>query len=26
VYGLLALFYLFNHLPNPPRDAPAPDA
>jgi uncharacterized membrane protein len=25
VYGLLAVYYLFNHLPIPPRDAPAPD-
>jgi hypothetical protein len=25
VYGLLAVFYLFNHLPNPPRDVPTPD-
>jgi uncharacterized membrane protein len=24
VYGLLAIFYLFNHLPNPPREEPAP--
>jgi uncharacterized membrane protein len=24
VYGLLAVFYLFNHLPNPPRSAPTP--
>ncbi len=24
VYGLLAVYYLFNHLPSPPRDAPAP--
>jgi uncharacterized membrane protein len=24
VYGLLAVYYLFNHLPEPPRDAPAP--
>jgi uncharacterized membrane protein len=23
VYGLLAVYYLFNHLPEPPRDAPA---
>ena len=26
VYGLLAVYYLFNHLPNPPRDGSAPDA
>ncbi len=25
VYGLLAVYYLFNHLPYPPRDEPAPD-
>jgi uncharacterized membrane protein len=25
VYGLLAAFYLFNHLPEPPRSAPTPD-
>jgi uncharacterized membrane protein len=24
VYGLLAIYYLFNHLPNPPREEPAP--
>jgi uncharacterized membrane protein len=24
VYGLLAVYYLFNHLPNPPREEPAP--
>ena len=24
VYGLLAAYYLFNHLPNPPREEPAP--
>jgi uncharacterized membrane protein len=24
VYGLLAVYYLFNHLPEPPREEPAP--
>jgi hypothetical protein len=24
VYGLLAIFYLFNHLPNAPGDEPVP--
>ena len=24
VYGLLAIFYLFNHLPNSPGDEPVP--
>jgi hypothetical protein len=24
VYGLLAIYYLFNHLPSPPREEPAP--
>ena len=26
VYGLLAVFYLFNHLPSPPSNAPTPGA